>query len=161
MGRAFTPDDLREVRKVAVAVRRRWAGALDLDDLVQEGACDVWRCLDQFDPALAPRQAWVGWVARRGMVDALRRHAGRAGSRRATLRQPWRDDLDMVSPVDAADEAVAVCEVARLAAAASRDERVVMAGLWAGLDKWEVAGLLGRSPARVSQHLRALRRKVG
>lgn len=161
MGRGFTPDDLREVRKVARQVGRRWR-AVGYDDLVQEGALEVWRCLDRFDPSRASRAAWVGWVARRGMVEAARRWSGRAGTRKqAAYVVPLDEAAGCAAGRDPADVAVAAVTAQRLAATATTQERAVMAGVLADRPLGEVAAGLGRSPGRVSQLLRSLERKAG
>lgn len=161
MGRCFTPEDLVEVRKVARSVGRRWR-AVPLEDLVQEGALEVWRCLDAYDPARAPRAVWVGWVARRGMVDAGRRWSGRAGSRKqVACHVPLDEAGGCTAGPDPADVAVTAATVRGLVAVATAAERAVIAGLLDDRPLGDVARGLGRSPGRVSQLLRSLERKAG
>lgn len=73
----------------------------EAEDLSQETLLRVWRCADQFDPALSEVWGWIYTIARNLKVDRFRKNERRP--------QPQRWDLDhIVDPIrhfDRADDA--------------------------------------------------------
>lgn len=59
----------------------------DADDVVQEVFVRLWRTADRYDPKRAALVTWVMLIARRHMVDRLRRY--RAGLKPSTLEEGW------------------------------------------------------------------------
>lgn len=57
-------------------VRRRLANREDAEDAVQEVFVDVWRSADRFDPQVAEEITFVAMIARRRIIDRLRRRPG-------------------------------------------------------------------------------------
>jgi RNA polymerase sigma-70 factor (ECF subfamily) len=55
--------------------RRRLASREDAEDVVQEVFVDVWRSANQFDPLVAEEITFVAMIARRRIIDRLRRRA--------------------------------------------------------------------------------------
>ncbi len=56
--------------------RRRLANREDVEDAVQEVFVDLWRSAGRFDPQVAEEITFVAMIARRRVVDRLRRGAG-------------------------------------------------------------------------------------
>jgi RNA polymerase sigma factor (sigma-70 family) len=56
--------------------RRRLASREDVEDVVQEVFFDLWRSAARFDPQVAEEITFVAMIARRRVVDRLRRGAG-------------------------------------------------------------------------------------
>jgi len=56
--------------------RRRLAKREDAEDVVQEVFIDVWRSANRFDPQMAEEITFVAMIARRRIIDRLRRRAG-------------------------------------------------------------------------------------
>jgi RNA polymerase sigma factor (sigma-70 family) len=55
--------------------RRRLASREDVEDVVQEVFVDLWRSADRFDPQVAEEITFVAMIARRRVIDRLRRGA--------------------------------------------------------------------------------------
>lgn len=56
--------------------RRRLASREDAEDVVQEIFIDLWRSADRFNPLVAEEITFVAMIARRRVIDRLRRRAG-------------------------------------------------------------------------------------
>lgn len=84
--------------------RRRLASREDAEDAVQEVFVDVWRSADQFDPLVAEEITFVAMIARRRIIDRLRR--------RAVL--PQTDSIDEAGAVTVPDPAGAASVGRRL-----------------------------------------------
>lgn len=59
----------------------------DADDVVQEVFVRLWRTADRYDPKRAALVTWVMLIARRHMVDRLRRY--RSSLKPSTLEEGW------------------------------------------------------------------------
>ena len=55
--------------------RRRLASREDAEDVVQEIFVDLWRSADRFDPLVAEEITFVAMIARRRVIDRLRRRS--------------------------------------------------------------------------------------
>ncbi len=72
--------------------RRRLGNAQDAEDAVQEVFVDLWRYADRFDPQVAEEITFVAMIARRRLIDGLRRRS----------RQPVTAPLDAAAMAGAA-----------------------------------------------------------
>lgn len=72
--------------------RRRLGSEEDAEDAVQEVFIDLWRFADRFDPGIAEEITFVAMIARRRLVDRLRRRS----------RQPVTAPLDEAAVAGAA-----------------------------------------------------------
>jgi RNA polymerase sigma factor (sigma-70 family) len=68
--------------------RRRLGNEQDAEDAAQEVFVDLWRFADRFDPQVAEEITFVAMIARRRLIDRLRRRA----------RQPVTTSLDAAPP---------------------------------------------------------------
>jgi len=64
----------------------------DADDVVQEVFVRLWRTADRYDPKRAALVTWVMLIARRHMVDRLRRY--RSSLKPSTLEEGWSPASD-------------------------------------------------------------------
>ena len=56
--------------------RRRLASREDAEDVVQEVFVDLWRSAERFDPLVAEEITFVAMIARRRVIDRVRRRTG-------------------------------------------------------------------------------------
>lgn len=82
------------VFKVAVQLLPNRAEA---DDAVQEVFVRLWQTADRYDPRRAKLVTWVMLIARRHLIDRLRRHAVRPGA------SSFEEDLTGSGPEDGPD----------------------------------------------------------
>lgn len=75
--------------------RRRLASRQDAEDAVQEVFVDLWRSADRFDPLVSEEITFVAMIARRRVIDTLRRQTG----------LPQASAVDMSSFAEVADAA--------------------------------------------------------
>ncbi len=54
-------------------VRRWFKNSADAEDLAQEIFVDIWQSADRFDPEVASEAVFIAMIARRRMIDRLRR----------------------------------------------------------------------------------------
>lgn len=74
--RAAVPECLsRYGALVWTLARRRLGNEQDAEDAVQEIFIDVWRFADRFDPRVAEEITFVAMIARRRLIDRLRRQS--------------------------------------------------------------------------------------
>lgn len=69
----------------------------DAEDVVQEVFVRLWRTADRYDPKRAALVTWVMLIARRHMVDRLRRFKTRLSP--ATLDEAWTPPPDEDAPI--------------------------------------------------------------
>ena len=80
-------------------LRARWRGSAlagELEDVVQEVFVRLWRTSGRYDPKRAALVTWVMLLARRHMVDRLRR--SRARVRAAVLEEGWSPPAEGAAP---------------------------------------------------------------
>lgn len=147
--------------------RRRLASREDAEDVVQEVFVDLWRSADRFDPQVAEEITFVAMIARRRVIDRLRRGA--------ELRHTTSIDEAGVKPVpSAAGDApvgrrLEVGEEARLAAdqlarLKPEEQQVLRLSIYDSLSHTAIAELTGLPLGTVKSHIRrgldSLRQKM-
>ncbi|MGE0321044.1 MAG: RNA polymerase sigma factor [Polyangiaceae bacterium] len=84
----------------ALVARRLGRGA-DAEDLVQEILLEVWRNASRYEPARSSEATFVAVIARRRVVDRMRRRAARPEGAAPDLELPSEQQRQMEASVDA------------------------------------------------------------
>ena len=87
-------DAVREVVAtyggLLLALAKRWSpDAADAEDAVQEICFDLWRSAHRFDPARASERGFIAMVARRRLIDRMRRRS------RSLALEPLPEEFDL------------------------------------------------------------------
>ena len=119
--------------------RRLTRTRADAEDAVQEIFTDVWRSANRFDPTLGSEKVFVATIARRRLIDRLRR-SGHHGTTEST------DDIESSSWADPGIHAETCAEAQTAARAVMQlrpeQRQVLELGLLHGLSHSEIAGSL-------------------
>jgi RNA polymerase sigma-70 factor (ECF subfamily) len=123
----------------------------DAEDAVQEIFIDVWKSAARYDEAFASEVAFVAMIARRRLIDRLRRRE----------RQPqvsYLDDLT-TEPGARTDRQTEICAEAALAARAlnqlrPEQQKVIHLAVYQGLSHQEIAQATGMPLGTVKTHVR-------
>lgn len=131
--------------------RRMLANADDAEDAAQEIFIDIWKNAERFDAAQASETTFVAMIARRRLIDRMRR----------TQRQPGLDSLDDMTIEPARDDhhQIQTSVEAREAAEAMNELRpeqrqVLQLSIVQGLSHQEIADLTGMPIGTVKTHAR-------
>ncbi len=108
--------------------RRLTRTRADAEDAVQEIFTDVWRSAGRFDPNQGSEKVFVATIARRRLIDRMRRAAHQA-------RTESTDDIDSLGFADQGNSA----EVCAEASAAAKRGDAITAGTKAGAGAWNPA----------------------
>ena len=135
------------------SLARRYCSAVaDAEDAVQEVFVELWRCADRFDPDIAAEATFVTMIARRRIIDLLRRR-----------RAPQRDEAlveDVVDPAATHEfggvERTEEVERIRAFMVQLRDEerRVLELAISEGLSQSKIAQITGWPLGTVKSHAR-------
>lgn len=106
-GNAMNECLLRYHGMVARLARRYLRLAEDVEDAVQDVFIDVWRSAERFDPSLGCEPSFVATVARRRLIDRLRRRSRRLEIEATALcdEVPAEEETDLVALGDEFDRA--------------------------------------------------------
>ena len=135
--------------------QRRLKNVADAEDAVQEVFIDLWRSAERFDPGIAEEITFVAMIARRRLIDRVRKDA----------RRPAAAPLDAagssaaVDPGAAVGDRIEVGEEARLAAEQfdrlpSDAQRVLRLSIFDGLSHGEIAAQTSLPLGTVKSHIR-------
>lgn len=141
--------------------RRLTPNESDAEDAVQEIFVEIWRSANRFDPAKASEATFVAMLARRRLIDRLRRHN----------RRPIEEELDdsMNIAPSAETEAQIGTDVARVARAMAQmkpeQQQALHLSAWLGMSHSAVAEAMDLPLGTVKSHIRrgllALREQLG
>jgi RNA polymerase sigma-70 factor (ECF subfamily) len=131
--------------------RRLSPTSADAEDAVQEIFLDLWKSASRFDPQQGSEKVFVTTIARRRLIDRLRR-----------LRKvPLSDDLDILDRIGWADPGTRgeVCAEAERAAQAvaglsAEQQRVIGLAVLQGLSHSEIAAETGLPLGTVKTQMR-------
>ena len=116
--------------------RRLLRNQSDAEDAVQEIFTDVWRSANRFDPSAGTEKVFVTTIARRRLIDRIRRVANRVQTESADVL----DELGFHTPDTAADVSVEAELAARVLQTLRPEQRkVIELGLLHGLSHSEIA----------------------
>ena len=131
--------------------RRLSPNQADAEDAVQEIFIDVWKSAGRYDEAFASEVAFVAMIARRRLIDRLRRHN----------RQPQVAYLEDIStePGVSYDKEMETGAEAALAARAlnqlrPEQQKVLQLAVYQGLSHHEIAQATGMPLGTVKTHVR-------
>ena len=131
--------------------RRLSPNQADAEDAVQEIFIDVWKSAGRYDEAFASEVAFVAMIARRRLIDRLRRHN----------RQPQVAYLEDITtePGVSYDKDMETCAEAALAARAlnqlrPEQQKVLQLAVYQGLSHQEIAQATGMPLGTVKTHVR-------
>lgn len=134
--------------------KRRFRDSADVEDAVQEIFVDLWRSAGRFDPAAGSEVAFVATVARRRLIDRLRRQ----GREVETVPLAAAADAEGAARF-AGRERVETCDEARAAAehlASLREEerRVLELSIFHGWSHAKISQETGLPLGSVKTHIR-------
>jgi RNA polymerase sigma-70 factor (ECF subfamily) len=142
--------------------RRLTRNPADAEDAVQEIFTDVWRSAQRFDPAAGSEKVFVTTIARRRLIDRMRRLANRVQTESSEVL----DQLGFHTPDTAGEIRVEAERAARAVATLRPEQRqVIELGLLQGLSHSDIAGVTGMPLGTVKTFMRrglmAVREKLG
>lgn len=131
--------------------RRMSANTNEAEDAVQEIFIDVWKNAGRFDDAQASETTFVAMIARRRLIDRLRK----------TNRQPNIDSLEdiLAEPMNSGNPDLQMCVEAREAAEAMKNLRpeqrqILHLSIVQGFSHQEIADALSMPLGTVKTHAR-------
>lgn len=139
-----------------------------LDDLIQEGACAIWRACRTYDPAVAPLDYWLKRSASQRMLRVVARRDWTGHAKRNPGGRPDRPETSLdglgpemgialevedVSSAQVLDKALWAYHAGEIARAVDtltdRERRYVRARFWGGLTGPETDALLHTTSANI------------
>lgn len=130
--------------------RRLTPNESDAEDAVQEVFVEIWRFADRFDPAKASQATFIAMIARRRLIDRLRKHN----------RQPVEEHFDeAVTNVASREQSAEVgADVARVAAAMqgmkTEQREALRLSAWLGMSHASIAKKMNLPLGTVKSHIR-------
>jgi RNA polymerase sigma-70 factor (ECF subfamily) len=131
--------------------RRMTPNRDEAEDAVQEIFMDIWKSAARFDPLRGSEQVFITMIARRRLIDRLRRHA----------QQPEfasTDDLDVIGFAEPGNRGEVSVEAERAAAAVAElkadQQRVIELAVIHGLSHGEIAARTGMALGTVKTQMR-------
>jgi RNA polymerase sigma-70 factor (ECF subfamily) len=142
--------------------RRLTRNPSDAEDAVQEIFTDVWRSAHRFNPAAGSEKVFITTIARRRLIDRMRRLANRI----QTDSSDVLDELGFHTPDTAGEISVEAERAARVVATLRPEQRkVIELGLLQGLSHSDIASVTGMPLGTVKTFMRrgliAVREKLG
>jgi RNA polymerase sigma-70 factor (ECF subfamily) len=123
----------------------------DAEDAVQEIFTDLWRSAGRFDPQQGSEKVFVTTIARRRLIDRMRRSAHQPGG------EPV-ESLDVIGWAEPGTRAEVCVEAERAARAVARlrpeQQKVLELGILAGLSHSEIAAATGMPLGTVKTNMR-------
>ena len=137
--------------------RRRLASREDAEDVVQEVFVDLWRSADRFDPQVAEEITFVAMIARRRVIDRLRR--GSESRQTASIDEAGAAEVPDPAGDAAVDRRLELGEQARLADAQlaqlkPEEQQVLRLSIYDSLSHSAIAEQTGLPLGTVKSHIR-------
>jgi len=131
--------------------RRLTPTRADAEDAVQEIFLDLWRSAARFDAKLGSETVFVATIARRRLIDRLRRH-------KLQLMMASAVELETIADADAGVSVEIMADGARATRALGlvneSQQQVIMLGVVHGLSHGEIARHTGRPIGTIKTQLR-------
>lgn len=131
--------------------RRFTSSGTEAEDAVQEIFIDLWSSADRFDSSKASETTFIAMIARRRLIDRLRK----------TKREPGMEELDVAADLDTpgpakATELKAEAERARklIRTLKPEQQRIIELAVYHGHTHQSIADSLGLPLGTVKTHLR-------
>lgn len=131
--------------------RRRGLSAEDAEDVVQEVFIDLWKSAGRFDPAQASEKVFVAMVARRRLIDRLRREQRRPPTQALGLADedyPGRDFEDLENAVEASLASKALAQLN------PKERNVLLLSTYHGLSHGQISEHTGLPLGTVKTYIR-------
>jgi RNA polymerase sigma-70 factor (ECF subfamily) len=136
---------------VASIARRMTRSRADADDAVQEIFTDVWRSAGRFDPAQGSEKVFITTIARRRLIDRIRR----AKVTGTSESEEVLDDIRWAQPGSEGEIAVEAERAAKVVARLRPDQlKVLRMGLLEGMTHSEIARATGMPLGTVKTQMR-------
>ena len=123
----------------------------DAEDAVQEIFTDLWRSAGRFDPEQGSEKVFVTTIARRRLIDRMRRSAHQPGGESV-------ESLDVIGWAEPGTRAEVCVEAERAARAVARlrpeQQKVLELGILGGLTHSEIAAATGMPLGTVKTNMR-------
>ncbi len=137
--------------------QRRLSHREDVEDAVQEIFVDVWRYADRFDQRRAEEATFVAMIARRRLIDGLRRRARQPST--SPLDEALRDGSVSLRESEEVSRTFALGDEARVAAEHLHrlrpdEQRVLRLAIYDGLSHAIIAERTGLALGTVKSHIR-------
>ncbi len=152
--KSAVPDCLDRYGGLVWSMARRLTGSSeDAEDAVQEIFVSLWRSAHRFDPAKSSETTFVALIARRRIIDFLRRrHPAAAADEHLAL-----DEVEDVS--DAPESRIDLNEEAQLAlreieALPSAQSKAIKLAVFSGLSHPQIAESLNLPLGTIKSHIR-------
>lgn len=130
--------------------RRFSFGSAEAEDAVQEVFLELWRSANRFNPAVASEATFIAMIARRRLIDRLRRSSRRSEPR--PIEEASVPAAQTASRVEVSDEAARAAEA--LSTLSAEQQRVLRLSICQGLSHEEIAGATGLPLGTVKTHCR-------
>jgi RNA polymerase sigma factor (sigma-70 family) len=131
--------------------RRRGLPPEDAEDLVQEVFIDLWKSAGRFDPAQASEKVFVAMIARRRLIDRLRREQRRPPTQALELEDedyPGRDFEDLENAVEASLASKALAQLN------PKERNVLLLSTYHGLSHGQISEHTGLPLGTVKTYIR-------
>lgn len=133
------------------SLARRFTSATgDAEDAVQEVFLDLWKSAARFDPAKASESTFVAMVARRRLIDLLRRTKSRPEL--VTMPEDFDSSSDHHEVMETQAEAQSAAKALELLKPEQR--RVLILSIYHGMSHGEIVEATGMPLGTVKSHIR-------
>lgn len=151
---------IRRYGDLVWSVARRLSGGPlrgDVEDAVQEIFVDLWRSASRFDPGVASEPAFVVMIARRRLIDRIRRASRRPppvqmGEAMEEQRSPHAPGPDSASRLADAEDATLALQA--LDSLSAEQQRCIRLAVQQGYTHTQIADATGLPLGTVKTHVR-------
>ena len=132
------------------SMARRWCPE-EAEDMVQEIFIEIWKNASRFDSAVANEKTFIAMIARRRLIDRLRKHQSRPETRISAEILEGRPDESGYHPDHGVDAARATEIMKELD---PQQQHILKLSLHLGLSHGEIARVTDLALGTVKSHIR-------